>query len=176
VAVQFRPASQAKIEIENYFPNLITANWEVKSPFDDSYQCIAWAACRTDCQIWPYYGYTWFQGVPIATDLLQAPVDCFVQGFRTLGYKPCDSKAFEFGYQKLAIYANNGGVTHMARQHFWGRGWLSKLGNLEDIVHDNLEDVEGDMSPSAAEYGKVVKILKRTWWSALVNRCLLRGI
>ncbi len=104
----------------------------------------------------------------------EASVDDFILGFKTLGYEPCDSDSFEIGYQKVAIYANDIGVTHMARQHLLGWGWLSKLGDWEDILHGNLKDVEGSMSALANEYGKVKQILKRSWWIALLKFCLFR--
>jgi len=91
------------------------------------------------------------------------------------GYRKCQSNAFEFGFQKVAIYANDLGVTHMARQHFWGRGWLSKLGEEEDILHLKLADIQGDPSPNAGQYGEVAQILKRSWWTAIVRLCLFRS-
>lgn len=103
-------------------------------------------------------------------------VECFVQAFATLGYKPCKEPTFEFGFQKVAIYAGEDGIpTHMARQHFLGTGWLSKLGDLEDIVHPELRSVQGRTEPLPAEgYGAVVQILKRTWWFA-ARHGLFRG-
>lgn len=138
------------------------------SPYDDNYQCIAWAACHTGRRWWPTddLNHYWPAGLPLVNVHQAAPVDYFIQGFGTLGYKPCEDSAFEFGYQKVAIYANGIGVTHMARQHFLGRGWLSKLGKSEDILHGELKDVEGDLSPAAYEYGRVVQILKRSWLAA----------
>lgn len=170
----FRPAPEARAEIESCFPNLTNTEWLLKSPGDDNYQCIAWAACRTDCHMWPNQCYIWFPGLPLAIIPEAAPVNYFVEGFARLGYEPCGTKAFEFGYQKVAIYANDLGPTHMARQHFWGRGWLSKPGVLEDILHRELADVEGDMSKFAGQYGRVAQILKRNWWIAL-RFGLLRG-
>ena len=96
-------------------------------------------------------------------------MDTFVEAFGRLGYKECDSREFEVGYQKVAIYATvNRRVKHMARQHFLGKGWLSKLGGLEDILHPQLGDIEGDASPLTTEYGEVVQILKRNWITAIV--------
>ena len=62
----------------------------------------------------------------------------------------------------------------MARQHIFGIGWLSKPGKMEDVLHKKLADLEGAMSIAAFEYGKVVLILKRSWWSAMVKLCILR--
>lgn len=172
----YRKRSEILADFLRDFPNLAKAKWRVKSPFDDSYQCIAWAECRTDRISWPtHHGAVWPQGLPLADPPDEAPVDYFIQRFLLLGYRPCGmNDQFEVGYQKVAIYANDVGVTHMARQHFFGRGWLSKAGVWEDILHRELKDVEGDMSPLARTYGRVQRILKRTWWSALVRLCLFR--
>jgi hypothetical protein len=174
----FRSAAEARQQLHRDFPGLATANWRVKSPIDTDYQCIAWAACRTDRKWWPwddtrYYWPPGFRKFPI---LSPVPVDSFVEMFeRRFGYRPCRSSAFEFGYQKVAIYANSLEVTHMARQHFFGLGWVSKLGDAEDIFHLQLTDLEGDIAPTARQYGRVAQILKRSWWSALVRLCLFRG-
>jgi len=162
--------------LREWHPNLAVATWRISSPYNDSYQCIAWAACRADRHMWPHESYWWFPGCPQIPIPEQAPVQYFVQGFATLGYEPCDSDAFEFGYQKLAIYANELGVTHMARQHFLGRGWLSKLGDCEDIVHQELDDVAGEMSVMAGQYGKVFQVLRRSWWTAVKKGCIFRSI
>jgi hypothetical protein len=124
--------------------------------------------------MWPHQDYWWFPGSPLFPIDTEAPVEYFISGFAVLGYEPCSNRGFELGYQKVAIYANEAGVTHMARQHFLGRGWLSKLGVHEDIVHRELEDVEGDMSVLKWEYGKVAQVLKRSWWNALISLCAFR--
>jgi len=161
----FRPASDVRAEIEATFPRLSGAKWFSKSPFDDTYQCIAWAAGDTSRKWWPINNPPechWPEGAPF-----DDTVGSFVHAFATLGYKPCSNSAFELWHQKVAIYATSTGlVRHMARQHFFGRGWLSKPGKLEDIVHPDLQSIEGDPSPNALEYGKVVQILERSWWTA----------
>lgn len=169
MAAKYRNANLVRVDLQQKFSNLTKAEWSPRSPFDDSYQCLAWAACWTDRKWWPIDSpdYYWPSGLPLADPPQAAPVDFFIQAFASLGYEPCgDMAGFEFGYQKVAVYANDLGVTHMARQHFLGRGWLSKLGDYEDILHRNLSDVEGEMSPLANEYGEVVLILKRGWWTA----------
>jgi len=169
----FRPGPVVRSHLESTFPNLGKTDWLIKSPYDDAYQCVAWAACRTDRRWWP--GATTLETywpLDVASD---DSVDHFIEAFATLGYKPCESPAFELGYQKVAIYAAaNGQVRHMARQHCLGRGWLSKPGKLEDIVHPDLACIEGDPSPTSYEYGRVVQILKRDWWTSLLQLCLFR--
>lgn len=154
---------------ENEFPNLRNSDWFIKSPPTTAYQCIAWAACDTTRRWWPV------GQPPMGTIAYWPPfvpkdetVECFVQAFATLGYETCEESTFEFGYQKVAIYVGEDGTpTHMARQHFVGKGWLSKLGDFEDIVHPELRSVQGRTEPPPAEgYGTVARILKRSWWTA----------
>ena len=153
------------------FPNLTDNDrWRIKSPFDKRYNCIAWAAGDITRRWWP----TIFPPVGAPPDYWpverEETVECFVRAFATLGYMPCESGDYEFGYQKVAIYADSDLTpTHMARQSFWG-GWLSKLGDYHDIFHPRLVDVEGDTSPEAGQYGIVVKFIKRSWWSAIRHR------
>ena len=173
----FRRTSDVRTSLERLFPNLKSTRWLLKSPWNDTYKCISWAACRTDIIWWPPGGTSqiyWPPGVP-----LDESIETFIRAFETIGYRPCENSDFEFGYQKIAIYASNDRqVKHMARQHLLGRGWLSKLGSLEDIAHADLKCIEGDPAPIAAalygSYGKVRQILKRTWWDTLINLCLFR--
>jgi hypothetical protein len=131
--------------------------------------------------MWPHADYAWFPGAPIYPgDALEVTSDLFVEGFSRIGYKPIGKHRHRWvpGFQKLAIYATEVGVTHMARQRILGRGWLSKAGDFEDIIHRRLEDIEGDVSAiaaSAGSYGKVVEILRRGWWSAFKYGCVARA-
>ncbi len=172
---EFRPLAEARKELEDVFPRLTGTRWQIKSPFDRTYKCIAWAACRTDHIWWPHeddpipLGVYWPPGIP-----RNQKVQTFVQAFERLGYRRCGKDAsFEFGYQKVAIYAwDPDTTTHMARQHFFGRRWLSKPGAYEDIVHDTLECIASDRPYHDDDYGEVFQILKRSWWSAFLNNCL----
>jgi hypothetical protein len=184
MASQFRTSFQARRDLLRAFPELrrspnLKANpkWRLASPWSDSYQCVAWAACRTNRKWWPldHEEFYWPHGLPRVSPapvgmITYTPVDYLIQGFQTLGYKPCTDDSFEFGFQKVAIYAHPAaGATHMARQRFWGRGWLSKPGPaLEDIVHLELKGVTGNI------YGDVAQIMKRSWLIALLNLCLFR--
>ncbi|MGD0733383.1 MAG: hypothetical protein ABR956_19120 [Terracidiphilus sp.] len=131
--------------------------------------------------MWPHADFIWFPGAPIYPgDAPEVTSDLFVEGFSRIGYKPIGKNRRRWvpGFQKVAIYATEVGVTHMARQRFLGRGWLSKAGDCEDIIHRRLDDIEGDVSAvaaSAGSYGEVVEILRRSWWSALKYGCAARA-
>jgi len=161
-----RPDAVLRADLESLFPNLIGSGWVPKSDLDPGYKCIAWAASESHRNWWP------IDNPPFCywpTDVFNDRVDTFVEAFGKLGYKKCDNREFEIGYQKVAIYATAAGrVKHMARQHAFGKGWLSKMGELEDILHPRLGDIEGDPSPLATGYGEVTQILKRNWLIAII--------
>ena len=140
--------------LEDLSPGLGGSGYEVKSPPDDGYDCIAWAAGATNTSRWwwpfgdPQRTY-WPEGVP-----RPETVEALLRLFETLGYAVCGHAEAEPGFEKVALFADAQGCPlHAARQLPGGR-WTRKLGALEDIEH-GLEDLAG------TEYGSVVLILKR---------------
>jgi hypothetical protein len=113
------------------------------------YNCIAWAA-GDNTRWWQWnYPYTW----PKATRnrSTAAAVELFLnQGFAKCGMQ----EEWEAGWEKVAIYENQAGYTHAAKQLDSGI-WSSKLGKGEDIEHRFLNDLAG------GAYGQVAQVLKR---------------
>ncbi len=139
-----------KTQIKNGFPKLSDAEFEVTSPEDHKYNCIAWAAEKSNSNWWPAPGYYWPDGLTRITT-----VDAFVQAFEALGFERCDSFNLEVGVDKVAIFTNpSGRPTHMARQLADGT-WTSKLGKRWDIAHNTLVGLEGKL------YGAPALALKR---------------
>ncbi len=138
------------------FPNLDKdPNWEIKSPPDNNYNCIAFAALKTDRNVWPSVmgkldGVEWPKDLPVDTKL-----KTFIKYYNRFGYQLCVGSDFEDGYQKVAIYLKGGECTHAARQQLNGM-WVSKLGVHWDIWHSTPEAVAG------VEYGNVAQIMKRS--------------
>jgi hypothetical protein len=134
------------------FPRLRASAFQVTSPPDPVYNCVAWAAGVTNDWWWPLEDPQeahWPAGVPRVRTL-----EAFQAAFATLGYAVCTGEELEAGYERVAIFADALGIaTHATRQLTTGR-WTSKLGRGEDIEHD-LRDLEGD------HYGTVVLIMKR---------------
>ena len=136
--------------IEDEFPNLATAGYEITSEASIDYNCIAWAM-DISVQRWDYgdpYGY-WPPTVPRNQEAAT-----LVQVFAVAGYSVCDNGDKEPGYDKVAIYAQNGLWEHAARQLDDGR-WTSKLGDLEDITHPSAESLAGGF------YGGIHCIMRR---------------
>jgi hypothetical protein len=144
------------------FPKLVGDGAKETSPKDPIYNCLGWSAKRDTTIWWQPGGATgqyWPPGVPDDFSF-----ECFVQLFEKFGYKRCAGAQLEILYEKVALYDDGVWFTHVSSQLASG-AWTSKLGPYEDIQHNSLEALEGNV---AQEYGKVRQIMKR--------RCGLLGI
>jgi hypothetical protein len=132
------------------FPLLESEGFSQTSPATGDYNCIAWAAARTDVAWWPDsqgIGY-WPKSAPRVESL-----DAFYRAFESIGYSRCDGGDLEPGFEKVAFYALAGQPKHAARQLPDG-SWTSKLGMHIDITH-TLRGLEGPA------YGQVNSFMKR---------------
>jgi hypothetical protein len=138
--------------LEQFFPVLAHTNHEITSSASVRYNCIAWAVGDDQKWWWPspyVEKYYWPPNAP-----REETVHAFLAAFASLGFESCDSPSLEPGYQKVALFVKSAKPTHAARQLADGR-WTSKLGRLEDIVHDTIEAIVGDA------YGEVTHYLRR---------------
>lgn len=140
------------------FENLAASNFDgvldCTSDATPSYNCIAWAAGKTNQPWWPIAvvkGYHWPSGLPKDEET----VANFTRAFETEGYEVCISSQIEPGFEKVAIYADaDRNPLHAARSLPKGV-WSSKIGDEEDIEHSTLEAVAGKL------YGYPVVFLRR---------------
>jgi hypothetical protein len=136
--------------LEELFPGLQGQAYQVQSPRDGRYNCIAFAAGDK---------LTWWWPDPLGEDTWPAAVarvetvEAFRDAFATLGYAVSDDDRLEAGFEKIALFALSGLPKHAARQLPTGR-WTSKLGAREDIEHA-LHDLTGLV------YGSIVLVMKR---------------
>lgn len=138
-------------QIEAWFPNLKRDGYEVTSPENPGYNCIAWAAGNSDSwwQAITAPGYYWPDNVP-----WDGRVESVAEVFKQLEFEECSGDTLEAGYEKVAVYGQNGEYEHAARQLPDGK-WTSKLGFYKDIQHSTLQGLIG------TEYGSIVKILRK---------------
>ncbi len=137
--------------IERLFPSLHGTPYQITSPADENYNCIAWAAGDSTAPWWPADPERAFWPAGVVDE---ETLDAFRQAFASVGYEICASEEWEPGFEKVALFTDARGVPkHAARQLPSGL-WTSKLGALEDIAH-SLHDLEG------TEYGKVAVTMKR---------------
>lgn len=141
-------ATKSNPLIGPHFPNLKNTDYELTSPYDASYNCIAWAAGDTRRKWWPI-DYYWPPSVPRENN-----IEAFLQAFKSIGYEVCENGDYEEGFIKVAIYAQGTDPKHAARQ-INSDIWTSKLGNDVDISHE-LGSLAGGM------YGDPVAFMKRS--------------
>ena len=74
-------------------------------------------------------------------------MEAFVEAFQTLGYSICLDGSANENYDKIAIYgvtSPDGTVTPTHASFQLPAGiWTSKLGKLEDIAHNGVDNVNG---------------------------------
>jgi len=151
--------------LEATFPGLQTSRYEVTSPADRRYNCLAWAAGVTDLWWDPGPDGYWPSDVP-----REPTVEGARAAYATLGYTTATTEHLEHGWQKIAIFiGTDGRLTHAARQLDEGT-WTSKLGRDIDLSHV-LRALEGPC------YGRVALVLGRRkstsgdgWWSRFFRR------
>ena len=141
------------------FPHLDRGNSRITSPCHKRYNCIAWAVGVNTKWLWPSLTPSakwihWPDGAPG-----EITIEAFVKAFESYGYTKCENSDLEAHYQKIALYAikepdGTEKPTHAARQLENGL-WTSKIGRLEDIEHNELDDVSGPL------YGRPVLFMKK---------------
>lgn len=143
----------AEYNLEEDFPNLAASGWVETSDATARYNCVAFGVHDTN-QWWeliavPIKGYYWPPGVKRGDT-----VESWIQVYELHGFRLCEDAVLEPGSEKVAIYEKHEEPMHVARQLKDGT-WTSKLGPDEDIEHNTLDALEGEL------YGAVIKILKR---------------
>ena len=139
-----------KEDLERDFPELRSSSYRIASPFDPTYNCIAWAA--GDSSRWwepdPMGICYWPPEVP-----REYSIKAYRGVFESLGFEECDNEGLEHVVGKVAIYMKSGKPTHALRQLESGQ-WTSKMGRSVDIEHI-LRGLTGDL------YGSINCILKK---------------
>lgn len=138
-------------------PGLTSTPYEVTSDATPVYNCVAWAVGETHRWWDPFDSPSRYWPAGVSRD---DSVDALQDALATVGFTPCDDGQLESDFVKLAIFADDVGYTHVARQLPSGR-WTSKLGSDCDIEHD-LEDLTRRRSPFPQyRYGEIVVFMRR---------------
>lgn len=136
---------------KSQWPNLVDGSFQHTSPVDPDYNCVAWAV-RDKHRWWQPSDdpeHYWPANAP-----REETLEAYVAALATKHFATCADATLESGYEKIAIYCNEDGFQHVARQLLDGR-WTSKLGEVKDIAHATLDDLTG------AYYGDPVHFMRR---------------
>ena len=128
---------------------------EFTSEVDYNYNCLSWAL---GCNAVPFEnsrGAFWpWKNIPDDT------ADGWTQLCRYHGFTESDNSDFVSGYEKIAIFENDDGELHAARQSREGR-WKSKLGDMgPDIDHDGLEGLKPTTVRLIVEQNQLVRVIE----------------
>ncbi len=143
--------------LEDRLPGLEDTDYQITSPQTTDYNCIGWALGDSERWWSPVHGFGsyWPTGLPRSLE-----VETFIMLFESQGFERCETEDAEAGFEKIALFAESGYFTHVARQLPSGR-WTSKLGNDVDIEHD-LRDLTRRRSLFPLyRYGAVVGVMRR---------------
>jgi hypothetical protein len=149
-------------KLRRLFPKLFGDQYRLASPRTKKYNCMSWAAGRND--VWseaPPDG-VWPEGVPD-----DGSVDAAIRFFESLGFArtSLDDIGSEAGVEKVAIYGDQLGYTHAARQLPDGE-WSSKIGKLQDIEHSAIDALTSSVALMGTfndkAYGRVLQIMRKS--------------
>lgn len=144
-------------DLELMLPGLRDTPYKVTSDATPAYNCVAWAVGETHRSWDPFDPPSKHWPAQVLRD---DTVEALQDALATEGFAPCADGCLEADFVKLAIFADEEGFTHVARQLSSGR-WTSKLGADCDIEHD-LEALVSRRSPSAQyRYGEIVAFMRR---------------
>ena len=134
-------ASRWEVQLVSYFPQLASEDFQIVDPPTVRYNCIAFAAGDTsmrwdddegDDSYWP-------EGATRS-----ASIDSLVEVFAAIGFEQCDGGGVELGFEKVALYEQQGLWTHASKQTPNGT-WRSKMGHGPVIEHLNPESLAGGL-------------------------------
>ena len=132
--------------IEELFPRLASGHswYEIASPPDGRYNCVAFAVGDTTRKWWPIKGGA--AGFYWPFEPTGDQIGDFLTLFESEGYVRCEHGESEDGLIKVAIFLNDwGAVKHIAFQPTAADHWLSKLGESYDIKHEKVDAVGGSL-------------------------------
>src|SRR5438552_15592283 len=88
--------------LESLFPGLRGTVYQITSPNDPLYNCVAWTVGDTGNWWWPDSAgaHYWPPGIARALSL-----QAFHDLFAALGFVPCDHEFAEPGFEKVAVFA-----------------------------------------------------------------------
>jgi hypothetical protein len=126
--------------VANEWPGIV-GHYERKSDPDVNYNGLAWALGINYLYFDPERGYHWPLGIP-----RERTITAYLKVLAEHGYELiAQDDRFEEGWEKIAVYIDGTGEPrHFARQIGNGK-WTSKLVDLIDVEHDNLECLQGDV-------------------------------
>ncbi len=119
------------------FPKLRDEGFTVVDPPSDRYNCIAYAAGDTN-RWWDHTPRRYWPSYATRSEQIESLQEVFIG----LGFEECDDSSIEPGYQKIALYEDQGAWEHASVQMPNG-AWRSKMGEGPVIEHRSPGSLSG---------------------------------
>lgn len=99
-----------------------------------NYNCVSWVVGINDRWLWPIDDGNPYWYWP--ADIKEGDyVESFIDLLSNMGFVICFSGIYEESYDKVVVYGDSLGPTHLAKQ-LDEKYWSSKLGDDEDVKHE----------------------------------------
>ena len=121
------------------FPRLSSETFEIVAQPSIRYNCIAYAAGDVS-EWWEHEEDHYWPDYATRSDSIESLIEVFAG----LGFQQCQDSSLESGYEKVALYEEQGVWKHAALQTSTGR-WRSKMGEGPVIEHLNPESLSDGM-------------------------------
>ena len=128
------------------FPNLCNEGFIVIDPPSDLYNCISYAAEDTS-QWWDHTLRRYWPSYATRSERIES----LQEVFNGLGFQECKDDSVEPGYQKIALYEDQGAWEHASVQMPNG-AWRSKMGKGPVIEHRSPGSLSGGPYGNATVY------------------------
>ena len=129
-------SSWAKVLVQ-LFPRLSKDGYEIAGESSNQYNCIAYAAGDAN-QWWDFTERRYWPAHATRSEKMESLIEVFAG----LGFQQCRDSSLESGFEKVALYEEQGMWKHAARQTPAGR-WRSKMGRgplIEHLTPESLSD------------------------------------
>jgi hypothetical protein len=138
-------------EIQKKWPHLqLNNNFTFTSLRTWDYNCIAWVLNINDD--WLQFEYN--ENGDIRPDRFPAT---YINFFKSHGFFECNNGNLEDNTEKICIYTDADGLlTHVSLQLANGQ-WISKMGDYEDIKHENEAVISGGLYGNYRSYMKRIR-------------------
>lgn len=149
-----------RLQLIAIYPDLATdPNFEILSPFNSKYNCIAWAMGYDEIWVAPFHEYgCWW---PTDAEWSMRP-EALIEAFQAEGFEMTDNCLLEEGYEKVVLYRKLDKTqwTHAARV-VSNQVEYSKFGQMFDAHHSHGVLCNTPPYYTDCSYGEAFAYMKR---------------
>jgi hypothetical protein len=155
----------------SYLPNLRNSTFTYESKATKNYNCAAWAIAIINKAISHDHPYNWDPKVPRTQH-----INSYIKYYENRGFGLCNSGKYEKGIEKIVLYSDEYKEWQHVAFQLNKKKWACKMGNWEDIYHNDVHCLCGGMYGSTLTYmsrkftwKRKIKRLAKLWWIKILS-------